>query len=180
MDNATDFNTRPSGLITGYHACYYAHELRRTGGAGLDRIGRALFDACLDLNPHQADAAQYAQATTRRSLEVNNQHFQERRDQLYRWAEDVVRAAERDLDLAKAEVRAANRAASLAATVEEQKRTQEQVREMERKKRRARQRIFEVEDEVEATRDALIEALEKKMVQNIKTQPLFLLRWTIV
>jgi SNF2 family DNA or RNA helicase len=127
-----------------------------------------------------ADAGQFAQATLRRSLEENNRHFQERREQLYRWAEDVVRAAERDLDLAKAEVRAANRAASLAATVEEQKRAQEHVREMERKKRRARQRIFEVEDDIEAKRDALIEALEKKMVQNTETQPLFMLRWTIV
>lgn len=127
-----------------------------------------------------ADAGQFAQATLRRSLEENNEHFQERREQLFRWAEDVVRAAERDLDLAKAEVRAANRAAALANTVDEQKRAQEQVREMERKKRRARQRIFEVEDDVEVKRDALIQALENKMVQNTDTQPLFMLHWTIV
>lgn len=37
-----------------------------------------------------------------------------------------------------------------------------------------------MEDDIEAKRDALIEALEKKMVQNTETQPLFLLRWTIV
>ncbi|MBT4815435.1 MAG: hypothetical protein HON70_07035 [Lentisphaerae bacterium] len=51
---------------------------------------------------------------------------------------------------------------------------------MERKKRRARQRIFEVEDDVEVKRDALIQALENKMVQNTDTQPLFMLHWTIV
>jgi len=126
-----------------------------------------------------ADADRFAQATIRRSLEENNLHFQERREQLHRWAEDVVKAAERDLAQVKAEVRAANRAASLATTVEEQKRAQEVVRELERKKRKARQSIFDIEDEIEAKRDALIEALEKKMVQSAEHEPLFVLKWTV-
>ena len=128
----------------------------------------------------QDDAALLAQATIRRSLEENNKYFQERREQLHRWADDVVKAAEHDLEQAKANVRAANRAAALATTVADQKQAQENVREMERRKRRARQRIFEVEDEIEVKRDALIKALEKKMVQNTENQSLFMLRWTIV
>ena len=127
-----------------------------------------------------ADAERFAQATIRRSLEDNNQHFQERCEQLHRWAEDIVKAAERDLMLVKAEVRAANRTVSLANTVEEQKAAQETVRELERKKRKARQRIFDIEDEIESKRDTLIEALEKKMVQSTESQPLFMLRWSIV
>ncbi|TSK06619.1 MAG: DEAD/DEAH box helicase [Geobacter sp.] len=47
-------------MITDYHACYYAHELSRVGGSGVDRLGRALFDACVDLNPHQIEAALFA------------------------------------------------------------------------------------------------------------------------
>ena len=54
-------------MITDYHASYFAHELSRVGGVGLDRIGRALFDACVDLNPHQVEAALFA----RRSLLSN-------------------------------------------------------------------------------------------------------------
>jgi len=46
--------------ITDYHARYYAHMLSKAGGAGLDRLGRALFDACVDLNPHQIEAALFA------------------------------------------------------------------------------------------------------------------------
>lgn len=46
--------------ITDYHASYYAHELNRLGGTGVDRLGRALFDACVDLNPHQIEAALFA------------------------------------------------------------------------------------------------------------------------
>ncbi len=47
-------------MITDYHAKYYAHELSRVGGRGVDRLGRALFDACVDLNPHQIEAALFA------------------------------------------------------------------------------------------------------------------------
>jgi len=47
-------------MITDYHAAYYAYELSRVGGNGVDRLGRALFDACVDLNPHQIEAALFA------------------------------------------------------------------------------------------------------------------------
>ncbi len=47
-------------MITEHHAKYYAHELTRNGGEGVDRLGRALFDACVDLNPHQIEAALFA------------------------------------------------------------------------------------------------------------------------
>jgi len=47
-------------MITDYHANYYAHELSRVGGTGVDRLGRALFDACVDLNPHQIEAALFS------------------------------------------------------------------------------------------------------------------------
>ena len=35
-------------------------------------------------------------------------------------------------------------------------------------------------EDIEVKRDALIKALEKKMVQNTENQSLFMLRWTIV
>ncbi len=47
-------------MITAYHAKYFAYELNRTGGNGVARLGRALFDACVDLNPHQIEAALFA------------------------------------------------------------------------------------------------------------------------
>jgi len=46
--------------MTPYHAKYFAHELTRTGGDGVDRLGRALFDATVTLNPHQIEAALFA------------------------------------------------------------------------------------------------------------------------
>jgi len=48
-------------MTTPYHALYFAHELtRQHGPGGGDRLSVALFDACVDLNPHQIDAAAFA------------------------------------------------------------------------------------------------------------------------
>ena len=47
--------------MTQYHAKYFAWELtRRRRGGDVDRISQSLFDASVDLNPHQIDAALFA------------------------------------------------------------------------------------------------------------------------
>src|SRR5690606_5013853 len=47
--------------ITDYHAKYFAYELtRQRRGGDVDRLTQSLFDASVDLNPHQIDAALFA------------------------------------------------------------------------------------------------------------------------
>ena len=46
--------------MTPYHAKYFAYDLTRRGSAGLDRLSMSLFDAAVDLNPHQIEAALFA------------------------------------------------------------------------------------------------------------------------
>ena len=48
-------------MITEYHAKYYSHALLRASTEdGIEKISRSLFDAAVDLNPHQIDAALFA------------------------------------------------------------------------------------------------------------------------
>jgi superfamily II DNA or RNA helicase len=46
--------------ITAHHAKYFAHDLTRRASGGLDRLSMSLFDASVDLNPHQIEAAMFA------------------------------------------------------------------------------------------------------------------------
>jgi superfamily II DNA or RNA helicase len=46
--------------ITAYHAKYFAYDLTRRASSGMDRLSMALFDAAVDLNPHQIEAALFA------------------------------------------------------------------------------------------------------------------------
>ncbi|MFZ4504571.1 MAG: SNF2-related protein [Methylovulum sp.] len=48
-------------MITSFQAKYFAHELtRRHGPDGIGRLSQSLFDASVDLNPHQIEAALFA------------------------------------------------------------------------------------------------------------------------
>ena len=47
--------------ITDHQAAYFAHELTlRHSADGVDRLSQSLFDASVDLNPHQIHAALFA------------------------------------------------------------------------------------------------------------------------
>jgi len=47
-------------MSTAYHARYFAYELTRPGRQGVDRLSQSLFNASVDLNPHQVEAALFA------------------------------------------------------------------------------------------------------------------------
>jgi len=127
-----------------------------------------------------ADAQQYAAATVSRSLEQNNRYFQEEREKLEKWAEDMVQAAEIELLDTKNQIKTLNRQARQAPTAEDAHRLQTQIQELQKKQRRQRQRIFDVEDEIIEKRDALIGVLERRMRQHANASPLFRIEWSVV
>lgn len=47
-------------IYTIEHAKYFAHDLTRQATRGMNRLPISLFDAAVDLNPHQIDAALFA------------------------------------------------------------------------------------------------------------------------
>lgn len=48
-------------MLSNYHAKYYAHELStRSASDSVERLSQSLFDAKIDLNPHQIEAALFA------------------------------------------------------------------------------------------------------------------------
>lgn len=127
-----------------------------------------------------AEAEQHARATMARSLEENNRHFNEVRDQLDKWAEDMVKAVEKELDDVKRQIRDLQRRSRQAPTMEEQHQLQEEVVKMERRKRKLREKIFDVEDEIAEKRDHLIDGLEKRLQQKTERLSLFKIQWTVV
>jgi superfamily II DNA or RNA helicase len=128
----------------------------------------------------KAEAERHVQATIARSLEVNNKHFAEARDQLDQWAEDMELAAQKELEDTKRQIRDLQRRSRQAPTITEQHQMQEQIATLEKSKRRLRQRIFEIEDEIASKRDALVAALEKRMQQKTEITPLFTIRWSVI
>lgn len=127
-----------------------------------------------------AEAQRHARATVSRSLEANSRHFQQAREKLESWAEDMVLATEKTLRDTKEKIKVLQREARQATTLAEQHRLQEETQKLEKVKRRQRQDIFKVEDEIIEKRDLLIETLEKRLAQHTECQPLFIICWEVV
>ena len=125
------------------------------------------------------EAERHAQATISRSLERNSGHFQEAREKLERWAEDLVHSAEKALLDTKEQIKVLRREARQATTLAEQHTIQERIQKLERQQRKQRQEIFAAEDEVYARRDRLVDELERRMAQHTGTEALFSVRWTV-
>ena len=127
-----------------------------------------------------SEAERHANATVSRSLELNSKHFNEARERLEKWADDMVLSAEKALSDTKEQIKALRRQARQAVTLEEQRQIQDKTSRLERQQRRQRQEIFKVEDEIMEKRDQLIDQLEKRLAQQTSTQPLFTIRWKVV
>ena len=126
------------------------------------------------------EAQRHTKATLSRTLEDNNRHFNEARDQLDKWADDMELAAQKELDDTKRQIRELQRLSRQAENLEEQHELQEKIVKLERKKRKLRQNIFDVEDKIAEKRDQLLEALEQRMEQKTEIKHLFTIKWKVI
>jgi len=126
-----------------------------------------------------AEAERHTKATVSRSLEQNSVHFNQAREKLEKWADDMVLSAEKALADTKEQIKALRRQARQAVTLEEQHEIQQQLQKLEKQQRRQRQDIFKAEDEVMEKRDSLIESLERRLAQHTATEALFTIRWAV-
>jgi hypothetical protein len=161
------------------------------GGLSLDQeTCEKLFRCTATVQPTPADAQapdrldkeakRHAKSAIARSLETNSKVFQQERERLEHWADDMVLGAEKELADIKAQIKGLNRQTRLAATVDEQHAFQTQIRELEKTQRTQRQRIFDVEDDIKAKRDLLIDRLEKRLTKKTASEHLFSIRWQVV
>lgn len=127
-----------------------------------------------------AESQRHAKATVSLSLEQNSVHFNQAREKLEKWADDMVLSAEKALADTKEQIKALRRQARQAVTLEEQHAIQEKLQKLERQQRRQRQEIFTVEDEIMEKRDSLIDQLERRLAQRTEAEILFTIRWQVV
>ncbi len=127
----------------------------------------------------EAEAQRRAQAAVSLSLETNNRHFQEAREKLEKWADDLVLAAEKALRDTKEQIKQLKRQSRLAASLDEQHALQQKLLKLEKQQRRQRQEIFQVEDSIMDKRDALITSLERRLTQITVQSTLFVIAWAV-
>ena len=118
----------------------------------------------------------HAPATVSRSLEQNNTHFNEAREKLERWADDMVLSKEKALLDTEEQIKALQRQARQAVTLAKQHEIQEKIQKLER---RQRQEIFKAETRSSRSATSLSNALERWLAQRTETETLFTIRWAV-
>ena len=83
----------------------------------------------------EQDQTRYVNATLAKNLAENNRHFSEACNQLDKWAEDMEKATQKELDDTKRHIRDLQRRSRQAPTLEEQRDLQTDIAKLERKKR---------------------------------------------
>ena len=126
-----------------------------------------------------AESRRHREGTLSQSIERNNRHFLRATEQIDRWADDKIRAAEAELVQVKGEIRSLRNQARQAETLEEQHRLQEEIRRAEKRKRRARREIDDIEDDIENQRDQLISSLESRLSRGQTHLDLFTVRFLL-
>jgi len=127
-----------------------------------------------------ADSERYTQATIEENLGENNKHLSDTCIQLDKWAEDMEKAAAKEMDDTKRKIADVRRKVRLAPTMQEQAELQNELKKLEKLRRRQQQKIFDVEDEIAEQRDSLVEQLYKRMKQKSETETLFTIAWQVI
>ena len=125
------------------------------------------------------ESLRHTQATVSRSLDQNNMHFNDSRETLERWADDMVLSTEKVLLDTKDQINALRPQRPHALTLADKREIQETIGELERQQRRQCREIFKVEEEIIAKRHPLIDSLERRLAQRTETENLFTIRWAV-
>ena len=126
-----------------------------------------------------ADNERHIKATITKNLEDNNKHLSEACIQLDKWAEDMEKAAAKEMDDTKRKIADIRRKVRLAPTMQEQAELQTELKKLETQRRKQQQKIFDVEDEIAVKRDSLVDQLTKRMEQRTETKTLFTIHWVV-
>ena len=64
--------------------------------------------------------------------------------------------------------------------LDEKLKAQKDIKELEKKRNTKRRTLFEAQDEIDSRKEGLIESVEARLRQHIKTDKLFAIRWQVV
>ena len=113
---------------------------------------------------------------------VNNRNltfFEGEVNNLDHWADHLKYGLEQSIKETDQQIKQVRRNAKIAATLEEKLSLQNQQHELERTRNKQRRELFDRQDEVDERREALIEQLESKLNQQLYTEDLFVITWSL-
>ncbi len=141
----------------------------------------AVFPALvLDVESQLQTVTQKRQATISQTISDRNvQFFEAETKKLDGWADDLKLGLEREIKELDRQIKETKRAAMTTATLEEKLEKQKEIKALESQRNQRRRSLFDAQDEVDKRRDDLILQIESRLAQQIQTEKVFIMRWTL-
>jgi hypothetical protein len=127
-----------------------------------------------------ADMVRLADVTRVRSADAGNERLKRAQARIDAWADDMIQAAEAEVEKVRVQLRAARRGVDDAPTVAEQADASKKVIQLEKARRRVRNDLEDAEDEVAAQRRRMLADLAERCRRTEDRENLLLIRWSVV
>lgn len=109
----------------------------------------------------------------------NSTFFEEEMDKLEKWAEDLKSGLELELKELDREIKFQKTESKKILKLDEKLKAQKDIKELEKKRNAKRRTLFEAQDEVDSRKEGLIEGVEERLRQQVKTDDLYAIRWLL-
>ena len=123
--------------------------------------------------------AQHAKAKLSVIDSRNLDFIRQEEDRIFAWENDMLKVLGDEIDTVKSAIRQAERNARQATSLQEKLECERKVDDLSRKRRRLHNELNEKEDEVRKKRKAMMEELDKRIIQSSNTDRVFTIHWTI-
>lgn len=107
----------------------------------------------------------------------NLSYIKQEEERILKWEHDMLDDMENQIHILRKTIQQAERDARNAPNVEEKLKAERKVDELKRKRRRLRNELDDREDEIGEKRKAMINDIEKKLIQSITDETVFMVRW---
>jgi hypothetical protein len=110
----------------------------------------------------------------------NKDFFDTEMDKLDLWADDLKLSLEKEINDLDAEIRLLKSDAKKLLNLDAKVKAQRAIKDLERKRTEKRQHLYEAQDEIDERKEKLLDEIEKRLNQEVKTTELFSIKWKMI
>jgi len=110
----------------------------------------------------------------------NKDFFDTEMDKLDQWADDMKLSLDKEIKDLDAEIKLRKSEAKKMLNLEAKVKAQRGIKDLEKKRSEKRQHLYEAQDTIDDRKENLLDEIERRLKQEVKTTELFTIKWTMI
>jgi len=110
----------------------------------------------------------------------NKDFFDTEMDKLDQWADDMKLSLDKEIKDLDAEIKLRKSEAKKMLNLEAKVKAQRAIKDLEKKRSEKRQHLYEAQDTIDDRKENLLDEVERRLKQEVKTTELFTIKWKMI